>query len=295
LTLAGIQDWYYPKRSRNKPDKEEAMLEQILSRSQELIALYGLNIVGALLILLIGRWAAKIVRKVIQNVMLRTKVDTTLISFVASLSYVALLAFVILAVLGQLGIQTTSFIAILGAAGLAVGLALQGSLSNFAAGVLMIVFKPFKVGEFIEAGGASGIVEKIEIFTTTLKSFDNKIIIIPNSKVGGGNIINYSSEPTRLVDLQVVFNYKDDIAKIERLLQEILDSDERILKAPPPAIGVAKFTETSVRFAVRPWVKTADYDAVAGQILRKVKELFDSKKVLPPLYDQLVISEKQEA
>ncbi len=278
-----------------KPNKEEAMLEQILSKSQELIALYGLNVVAALLILLIGRWAAKIVRKVIQNVMVRTKLDTTLISFVASLSYVALMAFVVLAALGQLGIQTTSFIAILGAAGLAVGLALQGSLSNFAAGVLMIVFKPFKVGEFIEAGGASGIVEKIEIFTTTLKSPDNKIIIIPNSKVGGGNIINYSSEPTRLVDLQVAFNYKDDIVKIERLLQEILDSDERILKVPAPAIGVAKFTETSVRIAVRPWVKTADYDAVAGQILRKVKELFDSKKVMPPLGDQLVLFEKQEA
>ena len=271
------------------------MLQQILSKSQELIALYGLNVVAALVILLIGRWAAKIVRKLIRNVMVRTKVDTTLVSFVVSLSYVALMAFVIVAALGQLGIQTTSFIAILGAAGLAVGLALQGSLSNFAAGVLMIVFKPFKVGEFIEAGGASGTVEKIEIFTTTLKSPDNKIIIIPNSKVGGGNIINYSSEPTRLVDLQLIFNYKDDIAKIERLLQEILDSDERILKAPAPAIGIAKFTETSVGIAVRPWVKTADYDAVAGQILRKVKELFDSKKVMPPLGDQLVLSEKQEA
>ncbi len=122
----------------------------------------------------------------------------------------------------------------------------------------MIVFKPFNVGEFIEAGGASGIVQKIEIFTTTLKSPDNKIIIIPNSKVGGGNIINHSSEPTRPVDLQLVFNYKDDFAKIEGLLREILDSDERILKAPAPAIGIAKFTETSVRIAVQPWVKTAD-------------------------------------
>ena len=249
------------------------MLQQILTKSQDLIALYGLNIIAALLILLIGRWAAKIVRKVIQNVMVRTKVDTTLISFVASLSYVALMAFVILAALGQLGIQTTSFIAILGAAGLAVGLALQGSLSNFAAGVLMIVFKPFKVGDFIEAGGASGVVEKIEIFTTTLKSPDNKIIIIPNSKVGGGNIINYTSEPTRLVDLQIAFNYKDDIVKIERLLREILDSDERILKVPAPGIGVAKFTETSVRIAVQPWVKTPDYDAVAGQILQKSQRI----------------------
>ena len=302
--LDSIRDGYYPKalkshlyysRRFKKPDKEEAMLEQILSRSQELIALYGLNVVAALLILLIGRLAAKIVRKVIENVMERTKVDTTLISFVASLSYVALMAFVILAALGQMGIQTTSFIAVLGAAGLAVGLALQGSLSNFAAGVLLIVFKPFKLGEFIEAGGASGFVEKIEIFTTTLKSFDNKIIIIPNSKVGGGNIINHSSKPTRLVDLQVVFNYKDDIVKIESLLKEILDSDERILKDPAPAIGIAKLTETSVRIAVQPWVKTADYAAVAGQVLRKVKELFDSKKVMLPLGDQPVLFQKQEA
>jgi small conductance mechanosensitive channel len=270
-------------------------LEQILAKTQELIALYGLNLIAALLILLIGRWAAKIVRKVVEKVMLKTKVDATLVSFVASLSYVALMAFVIIAALGQLGIQTTSFVAILGAAGLAVGLALQGSLSNFAAGVLMIIFKPFKVGDFIEAGGASGIVEKIEIFTTTLKSLDNKVIIIPNSKVGGGNITNYTSEPIRLVDLQFAFNYRDDIAKIERLLQEILGSDERILKDPAPAIGVAKFTETSVRIAVSPWVKTSDYDAVAGQILRKVKELFDSNRVLPPLGDQFVLLEKKEA
>ena len=259
------------------------MLQQILTKSQDLIALYGLNIIAALLILLIGRWAARIFRKVIQNVMVRTKVDTTLVSFVASLSYVALMAFIVLAALGQLGIQTTSFIAVLGAAGLAVGLALQGSLSNFAAGVLMIVFKPFKVGDFIEAGGASGVVERIEIFTTTLKSPDNKIIIIPNSKVSGGNIINFTSEPTRLVDLKIAFNYKDDIVKIERLLREILDSDERILKVPAPGIGVAKFTETSVIIAVQPWVKTPDYNAVAAQILQKVKELFDSNKVIPPL------------
>ncbi len=270
------------------------MLQQVLEKSEELIALYGLNMVSALLILLIGRWAAKIVRKVIQNVMARTNVDTTLVSFVVSLAYVAMMAFVILAALGQLGIQTTSFIAVLGAAGLAVGLALQGSLSNFAAGVLMIIFKPFKVGDFIEAGGASGTVEKIEIFTTTLKSPDNKIIIIPNSKVSGGNIINHSSEPTRLVDIQIAFNYKDDIVKIETLLREVLNSDARILQNPAPAIGVAKFTETSVKIAVQPWVKTADYDAVSGMILRSIKEMFDSKKLMTPLEDQpfLIVGEK---
>lgn len=270
------------------------MLEQILARSQELIAIYGLNVVAAVLILLIGRWVAQIVRKLIHNVMARTNVDSTLISFVASLSYVAMMAFVILAALGKLGIQTTSFIAVLGAAGLAVGLALQGSLSNFAAGVLMIVFKPFKVGDFIEAGGASGIVQKIEIFSTILKSLDNKTIIIPNSKVGGGNIVNYTAETTRLVDIQLAFNYRDDIVRIEGLLREILESDERILKTPAPAVVVAKFTETSVEIAVRPWVKTEDYIAVTGYVLRKVKELFDSKKLLFPLEGQPVFLVKQE-
>ncbi|MDR3567962.1 MAG: mechanosensitive ion channel [Syntrophobacteraceae bacterium] len=269
------------------------MFGQVLARSQDLIAIYGLNVVSAALILLIGRWVSRIVRKLIHNVMARTKVDPTLITFVASLSYVAMMAFVILAALGKLGIQTTSFIAVLGAAGLAVGLALQGSLSNFAAGVLMIVFKPFKVGDFIEAGGAGGEVQKIEIFTTTLKSPDNKIIIIPNSKVGGGNIVNYTSEPTRLVDVQVAFNYKDDIAKIEELLREILDGDNRILKTPAPAVGIAKFSETSVQIAVQPWVKTADYAGVTGSILRGVKELFDSKRVLLPLEDQPVFLAKK--
>ncbi len=264
------------------------MLEQILARTQELVAMYGLNVIAAVAILLLGRWAAQIVRKLIHNIMARTKVDITLISFVTSLSYVAMMAFVILAALGKLGIQTTSFIAVLGAAGLAVGLALQGSLSNFAAGVLMIVFKPFKVGDFIEAGGASGSVQKIEIFTTTLKTPDNKIIIIPNSKVGAGNIVNYTLEPTRLVDIQTAFNYKDDFARIESLLRQILDGDQRILKTPAPAIGIAKFTETSVTVAVQPWVKTEDYGAVTGHILKKIKELFDSGRLSLPLAAQPV-------
>jgi small conductance mechanosensitive channel len=259
------------------------MVEQILAKTQELIALYGLKVIAAVLILIIGRLAANIVRKVIEKIMIRTKIDVTLVSFTASLAYVGLMAFVFIAALGQLGIQTTSFIAVLGAAGLAVGLALQGSLSNFAAGVLMIIFKPFKVGDFVEGGGASGIVNKIEIFTTTLKSLDNKTIIVPNSKIGGGNIVNYSMEQTRLVDLTVVFNYKDDFATIEKHVQEILASDPRILKSPAPAVGIAKFTETHISYAVQAWTSTSDHDDVAGRILIKIKELFDSKMILPPL------------
>lgn len=259
------------------------MLEQIINQAQELIAFYGLKVLAALLILIIGRWAAKLTRKVIENIMLRAKVQTTLISFVASLSYVGLMAFVVIAALGQLGIQTASFIAVLGAAGLAVGLALQGSLSNFAAGVLMIIFTPFKVGDVIEGGGASGVVQKIEIFTTTLKSPDNKIIIVPNSKIIGGNIVNHTTEDIHMVDVQVVFNYRDDFAKIKKHIEEILDGDPKILKNPAPGIAVAKFTERTFTVAVQPWAKTVDCDAVAGRILVKIKEMFDSKVVLPPL------------
>lgn len=259
------------------------MVEQILVKTQELIAIYGLNVIAAVAILILGRLAAKIIRKLIENVMMKTKVDVTLVSFVASLSYVALMAFVVIAALGQLGIQTTSFVAILGAAGLAVGLALQGSLSNFAAGVLMIIFKPFKVGDFVEGGGAAGVVNKIEIFTTTLKSPDNKTIIVPNSKIGGGNIVNYTLEQKRLVDLPVAFNYKDDFVKIEKHIQEILANNPKVLKNPAPAVGIAKFTETHVTFSVQAWTATADFDAVAGRTLIKIKELFDNKTVLPPL------------
>jgi small conductance mechanosensitive channel len=260
------------------------MLEQILAKAQEVTALYGLNVIAAVTILIIGRLAANIVRKVIENILVRAKVDLTLVSFVASLSYVGLMIFVIIAALGQLGIQTTSFIAVLGAAGLAVGLALQGSLSNFAAGVLMIIFKPFKVGDYVEGGGASGVVDKIEIFTTTLKSPDSKTIIVPNSKIGGGIIVNYNTmEQTSLVDLQVGFNYKDDFAKIEKHIQEIMVSDSRIFKDPAPAVRIAKFTETHVIFTVKAKTSTADYDAVAGMIMIKIKELFDNNTFLPPL------------
>jgi len=262
------------------------MVEHILAKIQELIVLYGLKVIAAVLILILGRLAAKILKKVIESIMIRTKVDVTLISFVGSLIYVTLMAFVIIAALEQLGIQTTSFIAILGAAGLAVGLALQGSLSNFAAGVLMIIFKPFKVGDTIEGGGASGVVEKIEIFTTILKSPDNKTIIVPNSKIGGGSIVNYNTmEQPRisLIDLPVGFNYKDAFGKIEKNILEILTGDDKILQEPAPAVAVAKFTETHVVYSVKAWTSTADYDAVSGRIMKRIKELFDNQTFLPPL------------
>jgi small conductance mechanosensitive channel len=170
----------------------EMDLSNLLAKVYELLTVYGMRVVAAIVILVVGRWVALGLAKFIKRLMLKSKVDETLVSFVRNLSYIALLAFVIIAALNQLGIQTASFIAVLGAAGLAIGLALQGSLGNFAAGVLMIIFKPFKVGDFIEGAGVGGTVEKIEIFTTQLKSPDNKTIIVPNAKLTGDNIINYT-------------------------------------------------------------------------------------------------------
>ncbi len=170
----------------------EMDFSNLLAKVYELLTVYGMRVIAAVVIFVLGRWVAMGVAKIIKRVMLKSKVDVTLVSFVRNLSYIALLAFVIIAALNQLGIQTASFIAVLGAAGLAIGLALQGSLGNFAAGVLMIIFKPFKVGDFIEGAGTAGTVEKIEIFTTQLKSPDNKTIIVPNGKMTGDNIVNYT-------------------------------------------------------------------------------------------------------
>ena len=247
---------------------------------------YVIRIVGAFLVVFVGRWVAGLIRGLIRKLMQRSKVDDTLISFVCSLAYIALLTFLVIAALGLLGIQTTSFIAILGAAGLAVGLALQGSLSNFAAGVLMMIFKPFKVGDFIEGAGASGVVEEIGIFTTEMRSPDNKKIIVPNAKMTGDNIVNYTAKDTRRVDLVACVSYGDDIDKVQRVLESILEEDERILKDPAPTIGVVEMADSSVNFAVRPWVKTEDYWDVFFATQKKIKQRFDREGISIPFPQQ---------
>ena len=196
--------------------------------------------------------------------------------------YAALLAFVIIAALGQLGIQTTSFIAILGAAGLAVGLALQGSLANFAAGVLMIIFRPFKQGDFIEGAGVSGVIEEVHIFNTVMRTGDNKTIIIPNGSLMNGNIINYSTKPTRRLDLVIGIGYDDDIKKAKQVLEDLMASEERILKDPAPTIGLLELADSSVNFAVRPWVNSADYWGVHFNLLERIKLRFDDEGISIP-------------
>jgi len=261
-------------------------MEDILVKVKEILAIYGIRVIAALAIFIIGRWVAKGLRNLLRRIMKRNQVDKTLISFVCNLAYVLLLAFVIVAAINKLGIQTTSFIAIIGAAGLAIGLALQGSLANFAAGVLMIVFRPFKVGDFIEGGGTTGTVEEIQIFTTQLKSADNKTIIVPNSKMLGGNIVNYSTKETRRVDMTFGIGYEDDIDKSRSVIQGIINKDERVLKDPAPLVVVSELADSSVNFTVRVWTKSGDYWGVFFDTTEAVKKQFDAEEISIPFPQQ---------
>jgi len=273
----------------------ETDISQVLQKVWELVTIYGLKVVAAVVIFVVGRWVAKIVSNLMRKMMRKADVDQTLRRFVASLVYIALLVFVVLAALGQLGIQTTSFIAVLGAAGLAIGLALQGSLANFAAGFLMIMFKPFSVGHYIEGAGVAGTVEEIHIFTTTLKTPDNKIIIIPNAKLTSDNIINWTATGTRRVDMVFGIGYGDDIDKAKGILGDLMSGDARILKDPAPFIAVSELAGSSVNITVRPWVKSEDYWGVYFDLTENVKKAFDASGVSIPFPQQDVHIYKHDA
>lgn len=248
----------------------------------ELVTIYGIKVLAAIVIFIVGRWVAKAIRGLVQRMMRKAQMDDTLLKFVGNLVYIALLAFIIIAALSQLGIQTTSFIAVLGAAGLAVGLALQGSLANFAAGFLMIVFRPFRVGDYIEGAGVAGTVEEIQIFTTTLVSPDNKTVIIPNASLTGDNIVNWTLKGTRRVDMVMGIGYDDDIDKAKQIMADILAQDERILKDPAPQIAMIELADSSVNFVVRPWVNASDYWGVYMNTTEKIKKAFDANGINIP-------------
>ena len=254
----------------------------LTAKVYELLTVYGIKVIAAIVIFILGRWVAKGITNFIKRIMTKSKTDETLTAFVGNLSYVALLAFVIIAALNQLGIQTASFIAVLAAAGLAIGLALQGSLSNFAAGVLMIIFKPFKVGDFIDGGGVAGIVEEIQIFTTQLKTPDNKTIIVPNSKMMGDNITNFTTKGTRRVDMVFGIGYEDDIDKARQVIEEIIGQDERVLKEPEPMVVVSELADSSVNFTARAWTSGDDYWGFYFDTTEKVKKRFDSEGISIP-------------
>lgn len=240
-----------------------------------LLLSWGGRVLAALVILLIGRWVAKALRGWFRRAAAAAEMDETLSRFLASLIYIVLMVFVVLTALSALGVNTTNFLAILGAAGLAVGLALKDSLSNFAAGVMLVLFRPFKAGDFIEAAGNSGSVQSIGIFNTVLKTPDNRVITVPNSLIYADTITNYSAEDTRRIDLVIGIGYDDDIARARALIQGVLSRDDRILEDPPPAMLLAELGESSVDIAVRPWVNSADYWAVRSDLLERIKQALE--------------------
>lgn len=243
---------------------------------------YGWNVIGAIAILFFGRIVVGILTGVFKRLMTKAEVDQTLAKFVSSITKIALMTFVIIAALGTLGVQTASFVAIIGAAGLAVGFALQGSLSNFASGVMLIIFRPFKAGDYIEGGGTAGVVESIQIFNTILKTPDNKQVIVPNSGMTGGNIINYSAKEIRRVDLVFGIGYGDDIKAAKETLEKIVKGHKLVLQDPAPTIAVSELGDSSVNFVVRPWVKTPDYWTVVFDITEEVKLTFDKQGISIP-------------
>ena len=249
---------------------------------QELAMLYGVQLILALAIFIVGKWVVKRIASIVQRILAKNNVDPAIEHFVSSLVSWTLLFFVVIASLGQLGIQTASFVAILGAAGLAVGLALQGSLANFAAGVLILIFRPFKVGDFIEVAGVSGVVQKIQIFTTELHSPDNKKIIVPNGGVISGNITNYSANETRRVDMVFGISYSDDIDAAKAVLQSVVASEPRVLGVPAPTIAVVELADSSVNLVCRPWVNTADYWDVYFNITEAAKKALDAQGISIP-------------
>ena len=247
-------------------------MQAILETAGGVVSTYALRVVGALAVLIIGRMVAGMVRRSVRKALDRTNLDETLVPFLTNMVYYALLAFVVVAVLNLFGVQTTSLIAVLGAAGLAVGLALQGTLSNFASGVMLLIFRPFKVGDFVEAGGQGGSVKEIGVFATTLATADNVRIVMPNAAIYGQVIKNYSVNDTRRIDFTMGIGYNDDIGKAIQTMQGIMDADERVMKDPAPVIGVHELADSSVNLVVRPWCKREDYWMLRLDLTRRFKE-----------------------
>ncbi len=254
---------------------------------------FAIKAATALAIFLIGKFAIRLVVRALGKLMEKQEVDKTLETFICNLVRTTLMVVVIIAAIGAIGVETTSFIAIFGAAGLAVGLALQGSLSNFASGVLIVLFRPYRVGDFIEAAGIAGSVEEVQILTTVLKTGDNKQIIVPNSQIMDSIITNYSANDTRRVDMVVGVSYDDDLDKVRKTLQELIAAEDRILDEPAPTIAVSALADSSVNFVVRPWVNSPDYWGVTFDLTEAIKKRFDKEGISFPFPQQDVHLYKQ--
>lgn len=268
--------------SEGIPNISTDQVQGYVDKAVEMSMQYGPKLVLAIVVLLVGLAVIGRVTKLMRAGMDRGKAEPTLARFLTSLVSVALKALLFISVASMVGVETTSFIAVLGAAGLAIGLALQGSLANFAGGVLVLMFKPYKVGDFIEAQGVAGTVFSIQIFHTVLKTPDNKVVVVPNGGISNGIITNYSAEPTRRVDFVFGIGYGDDIAKAKGILQRLVDEDARSLKDPAPQIVVAELGDSSVNFKVRVWVQASDYWGLFFDMTEKVKLAFDAEGVSIP-------------
>ncbi len=266
-------------------NQEGSQMEQVSVYSEKLITMlieFGPRVLSAVLLLIFGFWLIKMSERFMSRAMARSKIEVSLQKFFISLSGVLLKILLIIVVASMVGIETTSFVALIGAAGLAVGLALQGSLANFAGGVLILMFKPFRVGDFIEGAGNKGTVAAIQVFHTVLITPDNKRVIIPNGELSSSSITNYSAEPTRRVDMVFGIGYDDDLRKAKTLLHRIVDEDERILKEPEPTIAVSELADSSVNFVVRVWCQSQDYWAIFFDMQEKVKLAFDAEGISIP-------------
>jgi small conductance mechanosensitive channel len=256
--------------------------KEILPEFKKFTLEFGVHIISAILIVIVGFWVVRLLTKFVSKILVNRNVDLTLVGFLVSTLKFALYLFVIITAVAKIGIDTTSFIAALGAAGLAIGLALQGSLSNVAAGVMLIIFRQVKVGQFIETNGASGTVEKVGVFNTALVTIDNKVIYIPNSKLINDNITNYSEKETRRIDLIISISYSDDIDKAKNVIRGILNAEQNILKEPTALIAVGELSVSSVDIFVRPWVNTSDYFNVKLSLIEAIKKKFDEEKIKIP-------------
>lgn len=269
-------------------------METVVERLTEFATVYGLKVIGAILILIIGRIVAGICRKVTRKILTKANTDASIVSFVGSLVYVLIIVFVIIAVLQKFGVETASLVAVLGAATFAIGFALQGSLSNFAAGVMILMFRPYRVGDFIDAAGVAGSVKEIKLFTTILASPDNIKIIVPNSKVFGDIIKNITAYDTRRVSVEVGISYGAPIQKAIDVIMNLVKADKRVLPDPAPMIAVTALADSSVNLVVRPWVKKEDYWDVFFDLNRKIKEGLDEAGVEIP-FPQRVVHMKSKA
>lgn len=263
-----------------------------LVRNQELLLSYAVNIVAAIAIVIIGMIVARIVSNTVNRLMLARKIDATVADFLSALVRYGIIAFTLIAALGRVGVQTASVIAVLGAAGLAVGLALQGSLSNLAAGVLLVMFRPFRAGEYVDLGGVAGTVLNVQIFSTTMRTVDGKIVVIPNGKIIAGNIINFSREPVRRNEFIIGVAYDSDIDLVKKILTDIIQSEDRILKDREMTVRLNELGASSINFVVRVWSNSSDLQSVYWDVLERIKREFDANGISFP-YPQMDVNFKR--